>query len=311
MIEMDRPREPWRQILASGQVRLGLGVLVVLTALAISHPILRNGMWAGREIVYHPETGFDQALTHPTGVSATHWLGTDALGRDVFSSLTFSLTPALEVTVLAALAVGVLSLAAGSLAAYFRGWLDHALTSIGDGFTLLPPTIALLVVGLDRPSFGMVDAGLMFGILYGLGPATLVIRSRARAVVVKPFIDAARVAGSGARRIIGAHLLPHLLPYAGVQMMAAGIGALATVAFIQYLGATDASRVGLGSMIYSGLDFQPVLPTGFGSFNLGDYTARIGWTALLSAGLAMTLISVAFYLIAMGSRDAVHPGARH
>lgn len=199
---------------------------------------------------------------------------------------------------------------AGSLAAYFRGWLDQTLTSVGDAFTLLPPTIALLVVGLDRPGFGMLDAGFLFGLLYGLGPATLVIRSRALAVVQKPFIDAARIAGARSRRIIGVHMLPHLLPYAGIQMMGAGIGALATVAFIQYLGATGDSRVGLGSMIYSGLDIQPVLPSGFGSFNMGDFHARVGWMSILSAGLAMTLISVAFYLIAVGSRDATVPKVR-
>ena len=92
-------------------------------------------------------------------------------------------------------------------------------------------------------------------------------------------------------------------------MMGAGIGALTSVAFIQYLGATDQSRVGLGSMIYTAIDVQPVLPTGFGSFNMGDFHARIGWTSLLAAGLAMTLIGAAFYLIAVGSRDAVIPNA--
>ena len=121
----------------------------------------------------------------------------------------------------------------------------------------------------------------------------------------KPFIDASRVAGSGWGRIIRNQMLPHLLPYAGIQMMGAGIAALTSVAFIQYLGATDQSRVGLGSMIYTAIDVQPVLPTGFGSFNMGDFHARIGWTSLLAAGLAMTLIAAAFYLVAVGSRDAV------
>jgi peptide/nickel transport system permease protein len=228
----------------------------------------------------------------------------------VLSTLTFSLAPALQVTVLAALLVGLLSIAVGSLAAYFRGWVDLAVTSVGDAFSLLPPAIALLVVGVGKPAFGMIDAGLLFGLLYGLGPAALVIRSRALSVIEKPFIDAARIAGAGSGRIIGTQMLPHLLPYAGIQMMGAAIGALTSVAFIQYLGATDQSRVGLGSMIYTAIDIQPVLPTGYGSFNMGDFHARIGWTSLLAAGLAMTLIAAAFYLIAVGSRDAVIPNAR-
>ena len=294
------------------KVRLGLAILALLLTSAAAHPLLQATIWNGQESIYDPETGHDRDLEHPTGPSVTHPLGTDPLGRDVLSTLTYSLTPALQVTVLAALLVGLLSISAGSLAAYFRGWVDLAVTGVGDAFTLLPPAIALLVVGVGKPAFGMIDAGLLFGLLYGLGPAALLIRSRALSVIEKPFIDAARVAGSGPGRIIRSQMLPHLLPYAGIQMMGAGIGALTSVAFIQYLGATDQSRVGLGSMIYTAIDIQPVLPTGvvYGSFNMGDFHARIGWTSLLAAGLAMTLIGAAFYLIAIGSRDAVIPNAR-
>jgi ABC-type dipeptide/oligopeptide/nickel transport system permease subunit len=286
---------------------VGLALLCLLAGLAVAHPLLQATVWEGKGSIYHPETGHDPTIEHPSGPSSAHWLGTDALGRDVLSSLTFSLLPALQVALLTALLVGALSLLAGSLSAYLRGWADTALTSIGDALSLIPPTIALFVVGLGRPRFGMIDAALLFGILYGLGPAQLVIRSRALSVVAKPFVDAARVAGAGSRRIMGVHLLPHLVPYAGIQMMSAGIWALASVAFVQYLGATDQARIGLGSMIYSSLDFQPVLPAGYGSFNLGDYTARIGWTAMTSAALAMTLISSALYLLAVGSREALVP----
>jgi peptide/nickel transport system permease protein len=288
-----------------------MALLVFLGLLAASHPILQATVWSGNDAIYHPETGNDRNLFHPTGVSGAHWLGTDGLGRDVMSSLTFALTPALQVALLAAVLVGVLSLAVGSSAAYFRGWVDSLLTNLGDAFALLPPTIVLLVIGLGSGDLGMIDAGLIFGVLYGLGPAALVVRSRALAVVEKPFIDAARIAGAGPRRIMGVHLLPHLLPYAGVQMMSAAIWALASVSFVQYLGATDQSRVGLGSMIYAGLDFQPVLPSGFGEFNLGEFHARIGWTSMLSAALAMTLIASAFYLVAVGSRDAIVPRTIH
>lgn len=294
-------------MLRNPKVRAGLALLVLLALLAASHPLLTMTVWKGRSAIYHPETGNDTALFHPTGPSGAHWLGTDALGRDVFSSLTFALTPALQVAILAAVLVGAISLTVGSAAAYFRGWIDSLLTNLGDAFALLPPTIVLLVIGLGSADLGMIDAGVIFGVLYGFGPAALVVRSRALAVVEKPFVDAARVAGAGPRRIMGVHLLPHLLPYAGVQMMSAAIWALASVSFVQYLGATDQARVGLGSMIYAGLDFQPVLPSGFGEFNLGNFHARIGWISMISAALAMTMIASAFYLLAVGSRDASVP----
>ena len=304
------PRGTGRVVLRHPKVRVGLAVFGLLLAGAVAHPLLAATIWNGQESIYGPEVGHDRELEHPTGPSRTHPLGTDALGRDVMSTLTFSLTPALQVAILAALLVGLLSIAVGSLAAYFRGWVDVVVTCTADAVLLLPPAIALLVVGIGKPAFGMIDAGLLFGLLYGLGPAALVIRSRALSVIEKPFIDAARVAGAGSARIIRTQMLPHILPYAGIQMMGAGIGALTSVAFIQYLGATDKARVGLGSMIYTAIDVQPVLPTGFGSFNMGDFHARIGWTSLLAAGLAMTLIATGFYLIAVGSRDAVIPRAR-
>jgi peptide/nickel transport system permease protein len=304
------PRGPGRAVLRHPKVRVGLAVFALLLAGAVAHPLLVATIWTGQESVYGPETGHDRALEHPTGPSSSHLLGTDALGRDVLSTLTFSLAPALQVAVLAALLVGLLSITIGSIAAYFRGWVDLVITCLADAAILLPPAIALLVVGIGKPAFGMLDAGLLFGMLYGFGPAALVIRSRALSVIEKPFIDAARVAGAGPIRIIRTQMLPHLLPYAGIQMMGAGIGAVTSVAFIQYLGATDKARIGLGSMIYTAIDVQPVLPTGYGTFNMGDFHARIGWGSLLAAGVAMTLVAAGFYLLAVGSRDAVIPRAR-
>ena len=304
------PRGAGRAVLRHPKVRVGLAVFALLLAGAVAHPLLVATIWTGQEAVYGPETGHDRDLEHPTGPSSAHMLGTDALGRDVLSTLTFSLAPALQVAVLAALLVGLLSITIGSIAAYFRGWVDLVITCLADAAILLPPAIALLVVGIGKPAFGMLDAGLLFGMLYGFGPAALVIRSRALSVIEKPFIDAARVAGAGPIRIIRTQMLPHLLPYAGIQMMGAGIGAVTSVAFIQYLGATDKARVGLGSMIYTAIHVQPVLPTGYGTFNMGDFHARIGWTSLLAAGVAMALVAAGFYLLAVGSRDAVIPRAR-
>ena len=136
-----------RRVLRHLKVRLGLAIFVLLLAGAAAHPLLQATIWNGQESIYGPETGHDRDLEHPTGPSAAHPLGTDALGRDVLSTLTFSLAPALQVTVLAALLVGLLSIAVGSLAAYFRGWVDLAVTSVGDAFSLLPPAIALLSGG--------------------------------------------------------------------------------------------------------------------------------------------------------------------
>lgn len=98
------------RIFGSRKVRVGIGFLVFLTLLALAHPVLTSTVWEQAPGIYDPETGVDTNIEHPSGVSARHWLGTDPLGRDVMSMLTYSMSPALQVALLAAGLVGSLSL---------------------------------------------------------------------------------------------------------------------------------------------------------------------------------------------------------
>jgi peptide/nickel transport system permease protein len=275
------------------KVRIGLILLALFIAAAASHPLLRATLWSGQGSVYHPERGYDRSIAHPSGPTGAHLLGTDAQGRDVLSLLTFALAPSLMVALLVAVAVGVSSIGAGSVAAYFRGPVDRVITHLSDALSLIPPPIALLVVGLARP-FGPVQIGLLYGLLYGLGPATTVVRSRALQVMAKPFIDGARIAGGGPRWLIKVHLIPDLLPYAGVQMMAGVTGGLITQAFIEFFGSAD-TRIGLGSLVYLGISY------------VGTISGDVAWSQLLAGALAISLLAGTFYLVAVGIREVIDP----
>lgn len=275
------------------KMRTGLALLFLFCLLAVSHPVLRATVWGDEPAVYHPETGYDIG-THPSAPSARHLLGTDALGRDVLSLLTFALAPTLMVVLTAAAVIGLLSTTSGAVAAFFRGKTDGLLSRIADALVLLPPPIALLVVALDRPDFGPVDMGLLYGFLFGLGPAAVVVRSRALAVMGKPFVEAARASGGGAGWIIRTHLVPHLLPYAAVQMMAGVTGAVITAGFLELLGAAR-TRIGLGSLVYLGLTYQGVV------------SSRVAWSQLLAGALSISLLASAFYLLSVGLREAIDP----
>lgn len=286
--------EAGRRLVANRKVLAGVALLAFFCLLALSHPLLQATVWAGRSDLYDPQTGYDATIAHPSGPSVGHLLGTDSLGRDVASLLTFAVTPTLLVALTVATTVGLSSTLAGGAAAYFRKRVDRWLTHLADALVLLPPPIALLVVGIGRPDFGPIELGLLYGLLYGLGPAAIVVRSRALTVMQKPFMQAARVAGGGPGWIIATHLVPHLLPYAAVQMMAGVTGALITQGFIEFFGAAE-TRIGLGSLVYLGLTYQSFLST------------AVAWTQLLAGALSISLMAASFYLVSVGLREAVDP----
>ncbi|MGH8875065.1 MAG: ABC transporter permease subunit [Acidimicrobiia bacterium] len=150
---------------------------------------------------------------------------------------------------------------------------------------------------MGRSDFGPVELGLLYGLLYGFWSAALVVRSRALSVMQKPFVEAARAAGGSPPWIITTHLVPHLLPYVAVQVMAGVTGALITQGFIEFHGAAE-TRIGLGSLVYLGLTYQAVL------------TTSVAWTTLMAGAISISLMAASFYLMSVGLREAIDPKLR-
>jgi peptide/nickel transport system permease protein len=271
-----RPRVP-----LNAKISIGLAMLSGFLLLAVSRPILEHTLWRGQWLVYQPVAGWDPTVTHPAGISARHLLGTDSYGRDVFSMFSHSTWPTLQVALSAALVAGVTATAVAAIAAYRRGPIDGALTHLADALVSSPE--------LQPPILGA-----LYGLLFGLSTAALVLRSQALVVMAKPFMDAARTAGGSGWWLVRVHLLPHLLPMTAVQMMAAVTGAVITFGFLEFTGA-GGDWFGYGSLIYSGLPSPGLVPR--------DYA----WNALLAGGLGITMLCGAFYLISVGLREAVDP----
>jgi peptide/nickel transport system permease protein len=295
-IEMGR-RPQWRVILSNKKVLVGLILLVLFLMFIPGHFFLQEVVWQNPG-VYDPQFGYDQTVQNPSGPSGTHWLGTDSRGRDVVSILTAAARPTMTVAITAGAAIGVLSLLLGAAAAYRRGWVDGVVSHVGDAMVLLPPLLAVLVLGVGRPdeSFGSIEVGVTFGVLYALGPATAAVRAAALTVMVKPFIDAARVAGGGGFWLVTRHVLPHLVPQAAVQMMIGVTGAVVAEAFLSYDAAVG-ETIGFGQMVYDGITWSELF---------GGIAPRPWWVMISGAG-AIALVAAAFYLLGIGLREAFDP----
>lgn len=290
-------RPQWRVVLANTKVAVGLTLLALFLLAIPGHYLLQEVVWQNPG-VYDPVFGYDATVQNPAGPSGRHWLGTDSRGRDVMSILTAAARPTMTVALVSGATIGALSLLLGSVAAYRRGWVDSVVSHVGDAVVLLPPLLAVLVLGVGRPDavFGSVEVGATFGVLYGLGPATAAVRAAALTVMAKPFIDAARVAGGGGGWLISRHVLPHLVPQAAVQTMIGVTGAVVAEAFLSYDAAVG-EVIGFGQMVYDGITWAELFAG----------IAAIPWWVMIAGAGAISLVAAAFYLLGIGLREAFDP----
>ena len=282
-----------RRIRQSKMVIAGVTLLGVFAVLTFIHPVLQATIWSDQPAVYRPETGHDPAISHPSGPSLDHILGTDPLGRDVLSLMTYGLRPTFLVAIATALSAGVVGLLAGASSAFFKGRYDGVMTHVSDAFVLLPPPLIFLIAS-KRGLLGPFQLGLLYGLFFGLGPAAIVVRSRALSVMEKPFIEAARSVGGRPRWIITHHVVPHVIPHVAVVVLAGVVGALVTQGFVEFLGIAE-YRYGLGNLVYNALTYQTV----FGS--------TVAWSALMAGALGISLLAASFYMISSGLRDVTDP----
>ena len=183
---------------------LSLATIVLFALMAISHPILMATVWDAE--VYDPVTGyaFDR-LEHPSPPNWRHPLGTDPLGRDVLSQLLSSTRSEFVLGITAALVTVGIATTVGAVAAYYGGLVDALFMRLADLIIALPG-ISLLIVLSALFKLNLFYLALIIGILGGFGGTAIILKSQALSIRVKPYIEAARVAGG---RALPHHLRAH------------------------------------------------------------------------------------------------------
>ena len=274
---------------------IGLVVILIITLMALSHPILMGTVWNPR--IYDPIHGFDpDMLHHPSFPSRTHLLGTDALGRDVLSQLLFAARTSLGVGLLAGFSAIMIAMVIGVVAAYYGGWMDDLLMAIADIFLLMPPSIITLIAGLVL-KLNWWKMGLLFGVLAGLGSLAITFKQQALTIRVKPFVEASQVAGAGGRHIIIKHMIPGLVSVMMVSMMFVVSQAMMIEALVSFYQGTE-SRLSWGTMIWF---IQS-------TFRLSPYGEQ--WHAILPPALTITLLCAAFYMLGRALDEILNPRLR-
>lgn len=241
------------------------------TAVCVFLLLLLAGPWIAPQ---DPNTvNLGQRLISP---GATHWFGTDQLGRDIFSRILTGGRTTVGIS-LSALALSILiGVPIGLFAGYRGGRADWALMRVVDSFMALPEyVVAIIVSGLLGPGF----LNLLFAIVFVKWVGyTRLVRSIVLQEKAKDYLMVSRISGAGLARILGRHMLPHVL---------GPVLALATL---------DIGKVILlvASLSFIGLGVQPPSPE---------------WGAMLSEGKSyfaqaeymMVVPGVAIFLVVLSA----------
>ena len=288
-------RTGWNIFMESRVGMLALFTIILFALMALSHPVLMATVWDSE--TYDPVTGyaFDQ-VEQPAPPSLKHPLGTDPLGRDVLSQLLYSTRSEFVLGITAAVVTVGIATVVGAIAAYFGGILDSFFMRLADLIIALP-AISLLIVLSALFNLNLFYLALIIGVLGGFGGTAIILKSQALTIRVKPFIEAARVAGGGHFHIIFAHIVPHLLPLSLLYMMFTVTSAIFAEAVLSFLGLLDL-RMSWGIMIHT---------ANTGGYLLGGTRY---WWLIVPAGASITFLCSAFYLAGRALDEVVNPRLR-
>ncbi len=320
-IEAVKARGYWEQVwirLKRDRIAIVGGVFIIVLVLTafIGAPIAAAILGHGPNDLYFsavdpgtllpvgPMTRVDDVL-HP-GNTTLFILGADGtLGRDEFLRMLYGAQVSLEVAVLAttgAMSIGILL---GSMAGYYRGWVDTVIsrvTEITMAFPYLLFIIALAsTVGprLDSITFGIFGKGVMTLVvifsLFGWFYPARIIRAVVLSLREKEFVEAARMVGASDWKIIRSHILPHLVAPIIVYSTLAVAGYVLAEAGLSFLGlGIKLPTPSWGNLLAGAPDFYTTQP----------------WL-MVWPGLAVLATTLAFNLLGDGLRDAFDPRAAH
>ncbi len=287
-------RNNWKLFSENKIGLVGVGIIIFFALMAIAHPILMKWVWD--PVIYDPIVGysFDEVM-QPAPPSPRHLLGTDPLGRDVLSQLMYSTRSEFALGILAALITVTIGTTVGAVSAYFGGLIDTLLMRLADLIIMLP-FVTILIVLSAMFKMNLIILAIVIGILSGFGGTGIIIKSQALTIKVRAYIDAARVAGGSHWHIIFRHIIPNLMPLSFLYMMFSVTSAIFSEAVLSFFGLLNI-RMSWGLMIHTAQT---------AGYLLNPKT----WWLIIPAGLSITLLCSAFYLVGRALDEVVNPRLR-
>lgn len=276
-----RRYQAWQVFKSNPLAMGGLIVIVLAILMSIAAPLIAT---------HDPNVqSLGERLRSP---SAAHLLGTDELGRDVWSRIVYGGRITLGMVLAVVIIVAPFGLMVGCIAGYAGGWFDRVLMRITDIFLAFPRLIlALAFVAALKPG---VESAVIAIALTAWPPYARLARAETLTVRNADYITAVRMTGASPWRIVLRHVTPMCLPSLIVRVTLDMSSIILTAAGLGFLG----------------LGAQPPLPEWGTMISTGRRFILEQWWVPAIPGIAIFIVSLAFNLLGDGLRDVLDPKQR-
>jgi peptide/nickel transport system permease protein len=268
----------WRVFFKNRSAVFGLSVILIMILLSIVAPGISQ---------FKPDDiDTSNTFSHP---SLQHWMGTDNIGRDVWTRFLYGGRVSLQVGVIAMAISFTVGTLVGIVAGYYGGWIDSVLTWFTEVLMAFPGILlALVMVAILGP--GLINVMIAVGI--GSIPSFIrLARSSVMQLREMQFITAARALGSSDRFLLFHHILPNIA--SSLLVLAA-------------LGISGAIMDG-ASLSFLGLGVQPPTPEWGSMLSAGRGFLKQGWWISVFPGVGILFTILGINLIGDGLNDIINP----
>ncbi|MFK0521571.1 ABC transporter permease [Paenibacillus illinoisensis] len=274
----------WKQLIISKTGMLGSVLVLLVVLIAICAPLLTS----------HDPAAVDplNRLKPPAwldGGASEHWLGTDNLGRDMWSRIVYGARVSLIVGMGAVIVSGVIGAILGLLSGFYGKWLDAVIMRVGDAFMAIPTILFMLVVmAIVGP--GITTLIFVIGVTNWV-PFTRIVRSEVLSIKERDFVHAARSIGAKNGRLIIKHILPNILS-----------------SFIVICGMNVGTTIIMeASLSFLGLGIKPPDVSWGGMLSDGRQYVATSWWVATFPGLAITFTVLGVIFLGDWLRDVLDP----
>jgi peptide/nickel transport system permease protein len=269
--------------LKNTKLKIGLAVVLVFVLLAVFGPVITP---------YKPLDFVQAGANKP---SAENWLGTTALGEDVFSQLVYGLGMTFLVGLLGGGLATVLGVMIGFIAGYRGGLVDELLNMLTNIILVIPSLVVLIIIAAYLDVRGVLIESVFIA-CFNWPWTARAVRAQTFSLRTREFVDLARLSGVSSLKIIVNEIAPNMLSYLLLVFILQFGGAILTAATLDFIGLGPTNGISLGLMMnYAFIG---------GSLMVGY------WWWFIPPGLVITALVGALYITNVGLDEVFNPKLR-
>jgi peptide/nickel transport system permease protein len=270
----------FKDILSNKQIIFGTIVILLMFSVALFAPLIATND------PFKVDLSFEEKLQPP---SRQHWLGTDDLGRDLFSRMVYGARISLFVGFVAVAISLLIGVTLGVLAGYYGRWVDTLIMRLVEVMMCFPTLfLILMIIAFLGPS--IIYIMIIIGVTSWPG-LTRLVRAEFLSLREREFAVAAKALGVSDLRIAFRHILPNALAPVFVSITLRLGGAILTETSLSYLG----------------LGVQPPTPSWGNIVTTGQFYIDSAWWLTVFPGVAIVITVLSFYLVGDGLRAMLDP----